>query len=223
MRVLGRWLALCLTLTPAARADVLGGGWTHDLDLSTAFGSGTVTTAFSETSAFGLFDGRLRLGAGPRLLGVFGPDDAAFTTADAGLISSGAVNTITASKVRIGALNLALSARVRIVAGLELGANIDVIGVGFGPSRAVTATTGNFQGVHTAAPPAFNLLALGRNDKGALDSEFHLSYWFGERLVVRAGVSHLVTELVTTQPLDDGNDRFRRVLTLFFVAGGYRL
>src|SRR5262249_49555006 len=161
-------------------------------------------------------------GAGRRWRGVFGRDEAPSPTADAALISSGAVNTITASRVRIGALNLALSMRLRIVAGLELGANIDVIGVGFGPSRTVNATTGNFQGPHTAGPPGFNLLALGRNARGTLDSEFHLSYWFDERVVVRAGVSHLVTELVTTGPLDDGSDRFRRVNTLFFVAVGYR-
>src|SRR5262249_17772268 len=159
-------------------------------------------------------------GAGRRWRGVFGRDEAPSPTADAALISSGAVNTITASRVRIGALNLALSMRLRIVAGLELGANIDVIGVGFGPSRTVNATTGNFQGPHTAGPPGYNLLALGRNDKGTLDSEFHLSYWFDERVVVRAGVSHLVTGLVPTGRWDDGSGRSGGVNPLFLGVVG---
>jgi len=69
-----------------------------------------------------------------------------------------------------------------------------------------------------AAPPPLNLLALGRNDQGTLDSEFFVGWWFDERVAVRAGASHLVTELVTTQPLQDGNDRFRRSSTRVFVA-----
>jgi hypothetical protein len=201
---------------------VLDGGWTHELDLSAGLASGAVTTALAETSAFGLFDGRLRLGAGPRLFGFFGGSDLSFTTADPDLISAGRVNTLTASSVRNFALNLALSARVRIVAGLELGANIDVIGVGFGPSRTATSTTGAFQGPQTASPASFNLLALGQNDQGTLDSEFYAAWWFDDRLAVRAGASHVGTELVTSQKLDDGNDRFKRSTTLIFLAVSYR-
>ncbi len=47
----GGWVLLVLTLAAPARAERLEGGWTDDLDLSAGFG------------------GRLRLGAGPRLLG----------------------------------------------------------------------------------------------------------------------------------------------------------
>ena len=73
-----------------------------------------------------------------------------------------------------------------------------------------------------AAPPTLNLLAFGRNDKGTLDSELFAAWWFGERVAVRAGASHVVTELVTRTPLQDGNDRFRRSTTLFFAAVTFR-
>lgn len=210
----GTWVMLVLALAAPVRAEGLEGGWTHDVDLSAGFGSGTVTVAASEVSAFGLFGGRLRLGAGPRLLGVFGGSDLAFSTADADLIAAGRTETFGVSGLRTGSLNLALSARVRVVAGLELGANIDVVGVGFGRRRPVSSG-----GLQTdAAPPTLNLLALGRNDRGTLASEFFVGWWFDDHLAVRAGASHLVTELVTTQPLQDGNDRFRRSSTLFFVA-----
>jgi len=188
------------------------------VDLAAGLGGGTVTAALSEVSAFGLWDGRIRLGAGPRLMGVFGGDGLPFSTANADLIAAGRTETIAVSGLRTGALNLALSVRVRVWAGLELGANIDVVGVGFGRTRPVSSG-----GVHTeASPPTLNLLAFGRNDKGTLDSEFFVAWWFGERVAVRAGASHVVTELVTRTPLQDGNDRFRRSTTLFFAAVTFR-
>jgi hypothetical protein len=209
---------LVLVLATSASATAIEDGWTHDLDLATGFSTGTVTAALSEVSAFGLFEGRLRLGAGPRLLGAFGGDGLSFSTADADLIAAGRIETLAVSGVRTGALNLALSARVRVWAGLELGANIDVVGVGFGRTRPVSSG-----GVQTdASPPTLNLLALGRKDRGTLDSEFFVAWWFGERVAVRVGASHLVTELVTRTPLQDGNDRFRRSSTQVFIAVTFR-
>lgn len=208
------WAMLALVLTTPGKAGALETGWTHDVDLSAGLGTGTFTSALAEVSAFGLLDGRLRLGAGPRLLGVFGGEGLEFSTANADLIASGRTETFGVSGLRTGALNLALSARVRVWAGLELGANIDLVGVGFGRTRPVSSG-----GVQTeASPPTLNLLALGRNDQGTLDSEFFVAWWFGERVAIRAGASHLVTELVTRTPLQDGNDRFRRSSTQVFVA-----
>jgi len=207
-------IMLVLVLTFSGTASALENGWTHDLDVAVGFGTGTVTAALTEVSAFGLFDGRIRLGAGPRLVGVFGGDGLTFSTADADLIAAGRIETLAVSGVRSGALNLALSARVRVWAGLEFGANIDVVGVGFGRTRSVSSG-----GLQTeASPPTLNLLALGRKDQGTLDSEFFVAWWFGDRVALRAGASHLVTELVTRVPLQDGNDRFRRSSTQVFAA-----
>ncbi|RPH69011.1 MAG: hypothetical protein EHM78_16765 [Myxococcaceae bacterium] len=222
MRAHFGWMVVCLGLAGPAKAGIWDGQWTHDLDLSAGFGSGAVTTAFRETTGFGFFDGRVKLGAGPRLFAYFGGSDVPFTTSNADLISAGRVNTLTASDARNLALNLALSLQIRVWAGLELGANIDVIGVGFGSTRTAQSTTGAFQGPHEASPPSFNLLTLGRSDKGTLDSEFYAAWWFDDRVAVRAGASHVVTELVTDEPLDDGNTGFRRVTTLFFIAASYR-
>ncbi len=112
------WAILALVLAVPARA--LEDGWTHDVDVSTGFGSGTVTAALGEVSAFGLFGGRL-----------------------------------------------------------------------FGRTRPV-----NSGGIQTeASPPTRNLLALGRKDQGTLDSEFFVAWWFDERLAIRAGASHVETEV----------------------------
>jgi len=213
-----RWVLILSVVAAPVRAGQPEEGWTHDLDLAAGYAGGAVTLAASEVTAFGLFGGLLRLGAGPRLLGVFGVSDLAFSTADADLISAGRIETFNVSGLVSGALNLALSLRVRPLAGLEIGANIDVVGVGFGRSRPVSSG-----GVQTrASPPTLNLLAFGRNDKGTLDSEFFLGWWFNEHLALRAGLTHVVSELVTEAPLQDGNDRFRRSSTGGFVAVSFR-
>ena len=200
----------CLALGQA-RAGVLDGGWTHDLDLSTGFGSSTVTVALSETTAVGLFDGRLRLGIGPRLFGYFGGSDLSF---------SAGPNTLVASQVRNYALNVAVSARLRIVAGLEIGANIDVIGVGFGATRTGTYSGTGAPSSQEASPPTFNLLAMGSGDRGTLASEFFAAWWFDDRWAIRAGASHVGTELEPAQPLTD--ERLRHSSTQFFAAVSYR-
>ncbi len=208
------WMLVLVLAGPARAGGVLEEGWTHDLDLSGGVGAGAGTVTLGEVSAFGLFGGRLRLGAGPRLVGVFSGADLTFSTADADLIAAGRTESVAVSGLATGALNLAVSARVRIVSGLELGANIDLVGLSFGRTRAVRAAWGSTEG----SPPALNLLALGRKDQGTLDSEFFVGWWFDEHLALRAGASHLVTELVTAQPLQDGNTRFRRSSTRLFLA-----
>jgi len=60
------------------------------------------------------------------------------------------------------------------------------------------------------------------DDQGTLDSEFFVAWWFDERVAVRVGASHLVTELITATPLQDGNDAFRRSSTQGFVAVSVR-
>ena len=75
-----------------------------------------------------------------------------------------------------------------------VGANIDVVGVGFGRTRPVSSG-----GVQTeACPPTLNLLALGRKDQGTLTSEFFVAWWFDERVALRT--STLFFLAVTFRP-----------------------
>ena len=47
------WAMLALVLTAPGAAGALENGWSHDVDLAAGLGSGTVTAALSEVSAFG--------------------------------------------------------------------------------------------------------------------------------------------------------------------------
>lgn len=117
-------------------------------------------------------------------------------------------------------LNLAFYAKYRVLSALEAGFNIDVIGFGFGPGRTADSRSSDprYQGRYAATPSSFNLLEGGKADRGTLNSEFYVAYWFGPRAGVRAGASHEVAEYTLAAPLAFGNDRFRHSSTLAFKS-----
>jgi hypothetical protein len=182
-----------------------------------------VATALSYTPTFVLFDRRLNVGVGARFSSYFGSGGVDYPNGDARLLEIGARNTLNVDAPRTFALNAMFAISARIVAGLEVGMNIDLLGVGFGSgvTGAYSGADPALTGSQRASPTRFNLLLLGRHDRGQLDSEFFASYWFG-RWGVRAGASHMSTEYTTDRRLDAGNDRFRASATRFFIAAGHR-
>jgi len=182
-----------------------------------------VATALSYTPTFVLFDRRLNVGVGARFSSYFGSGGVDYPNGDARLLGIGARNTLNVDAPRTFALNAMFAVSARIVAGLEVGMNIDLLGGGFGSSvsGAYAGADPALAGPQRASPTRFNLLLLGRHDRGQLDSEFFASYWFGP-WGVRAGASHMSTEYTTGRQLDAGNDRFRASATRFFIAAGHR-
>jgi len=215
--------AMSALVVASARADESSPPrFFHELGISASFPTGFVAAA-SYTPTLSLFDGRFNVGLGARFSAYSDSGGVPYPNGDADLLAAGANNTLTVGEPRNYAANLMFAISARIYRGLEAGLNIDLLGVGFGPEVTGTyaGTDPSFAGPQRASPTRFNLLLFGRNDRGQLDSEFFLAYWFGS-WGVRAGVSHMSTEYTTTQELDAGNDRFRASATRFFLAGGYR-
>jgi hypothetical protein len=223
-RTVGAGLAaLSLLVASAVRADEHQATRVfHEVGVALNFPTGVVA-AVSYAPSVSLFDRRLNVGLGPRLSSYFDGAGVAHPNGDADLLAAGARNTLTVSEPRNYAFNLMFGISARIHRGLEVGLNIDLLGVGFGPE--VTGTYAgadpSFRGPQRASPTRFNLLLLGRHDHGQLDSEFFLAYWFGS-WGVRTGLSHMSTEYTTSRKLDAGNDRFRASATRLFLAGGHR-
>jgi hypothetical protein len=194
----------------------------HEVGVALNFPTGVVA-AVSYAPSLSLFDRRLNVGLGGRFSSYFDGGGVAYPNGDADLLAAGANNTLTVTRPRNYAINVMFAASVRLHRGFEAGLNIDLLGVGFGPEVTGTyaGTDPGFAGPQRASPTRFNLLLFGRHDRGQLDSEFFLAYWFGS-WGVRAGVSHMSTEYTTSRRLDSGNDRFRASATRFFVAGGHR-
>jgi len=224
MRVLWLMTAVALLVAPAARAEGdRGPRVVHEVGVALAFPTGVVPSV-SYTPTLTLFGQRLHVGLGARFSSYLDEGRVAYPNGDARLLAIGANNTLTVDGPRNHALNLMFGVSVRIYRGLEAGLNIDLLGVGFGPEVTGTYSGADpaFAGEQRASPTRFNLLLFGTHDRGQLDSEFFLAYWFGA-WGVRAGVSHMSTEYTTARTLDAGNDRFRTSATRFFVGGSYRL
>jgi hypothetical protein len=225
----GRRFAGLLALTAAiagtaARAEGTS-AWSQTVDLATGLGSSRFTGAVSWNHFYGLFDQRLHVGLGARFASFLGSGVIPYTTADASLIRANEVNTLSVEDPQAHSLNAQFLIRFRAVAGLELGFDIDLVGFAFGPSRSgsYAATDPRFAGAQRASVSGFDLLLGGKADRGQLDSEFYLAWWFTERWAVRAGLSHFASGYTTDTKLDNGADRYRASQNLGFLAVSWRL
>lgn len=215
--------AIGLLAAPAARAEERQAArFRHEASVALSFPTGVVA-AVSYAPSLLLFDRRIGVGLGARFSSYFDGGRVAYPNGDAALLAAGARNTLTVRQPRSHALNLMFGISARMYRGLEAGMNIDLLGVGLGPEVTGTyaGSDPSLAGSQRASPTRFNLLLLGRHDRGQLDSEFFLAYFPGS-WGVRAGVSHMSTEYTTSRKLDAGNDRFRASATRFFLAGGTR-
>ena len=219
-------LALAAALTgDAARAEVDDSPWSQTVDVAGGLDSSRFTGAFSWNHFYGIFDQRLRIGLGARFASFFGSGAIPYTTADASLIRANKVNTLTVTDPQAYSLNAQFLIRFRAVAKLELGFDIDLVGLAFGPSRTgnYAATDPRFAGAQPASVSGFDLLLGGKPDRGQLDSEFYLAWWFTEKWAVRAGLSHFASSYTTDNKLDNGADRYRASQNLGFLAMSWRL
>ena len=216
------WFGLCGVLVALpVTAQVAGPRQVRRIEGGVAAWESAITAAVAVSHQIGLFRARrLRLGYGVRYSLIARTDQAEFTVARASLIQQGIREPVLIDRSRNHALNLAFYANYRVLSAVEAGFNIDVIGFGFGPARVgdSRSTDPRYQGSYTATPSSFNLLQGGKPDRGTLNSEFYVAYWFGPRAGVRAGASHEVAEYTLAVPLAFGNDRFRHSSTLAFVS-----
>lgn len=94
-------------------------------------------------------------------------------------------DTLTVPDPRVIAVNLMVSGMVRVAGPVGLGANLDVAGFSFGPSRSTRIG-------REAVPWEVNLFKGGTGDLGTLHSEFYVMYQATRRLTLRAGATHFV-------------------------------
>jgi hypothetical protein len=191
------------------------------VDLAFGAGSQRFTGALSFAHQFAVaLDRRLRIGYGGRY-SFFRGSDLRFRTADRGELKGNPTDHALVRDPAIHALNLAAYVSVRPLRQIELGFNIDVLGVGFGPERLLEPEGPGEPSV-PGSPSSFNLLRGGRRDRGTLDSEFYIGWQPGRRFIVRAGLSHYVAEYKAESPFSGGSTRLRIDSNLAFLSLGYR-
>jgi hypothetical protein len=107
---------------------------------------------------------------------------------------------------------------------MQIGFNIDLLGFSFGPEATPAFRSNGVQVNTKAKPTSFNLLLVGNNDKGTLNSEFYLRYKINNKIGLKVAYQYFFTELTTStkiQTLPEQNDRFRNKANLFNFGVSY--
>jgi len=191
-------------------------------DFTLGFGSGqsTISGAYYKNWNLGKKQS-FYIGTGIRFNNVFGKDQV-FTSAPANLASNKAnTDSLFSSSSSTYALNAMLNLGYHISPKLDLGFNIDLIGFSFGPSR-IKLFSGNGTIITTTAQPtSMNILLVGNNDRGTLNSEFYIRYKLGKQWGIKLAYQHFFTELTTiskVQTVPVQNDRFRNITNLISIG-----
>lgn len=231
-------------MTPAFAQEDTPRRYTNFGDVTLGFGSGLTTTAASYQYQwmFGKNE-KLRMGIGMRFNGFFTTDQY-LVTAPAKLVKGetgpGALfkNSITANmdsvqfpSAQAYSVNFLVSIGYQLTERLLVAFNIDVIGVSFGGEKQGTYINGNDPGGNYStpvkgSPTGFNLLLVGPNDIGSLNSEFYATYSLNDRWSVKAGIQHFFMEFTTTtkvQQFPEANDRFRITPTIVCAGVAYKI
>ena len=148
-----------------------------------------------------------------------------YKTARKKLIDQNQINEFKVASPQTNSLNLMVHTYGKIYQKLGLGFNLDLLGFGFGNS-----TTGTYRSrdpllngsQQSIKPSPRNLFRGGRADIGQLNSEIYLSYQLKEAWGIRGGTSHFFSDYTTANQLDHGNNRFRHIADLYFIAVTYR-
>ncbi len=133
-------------------------------------------------------------------------------------------DTLLAPKPSAYSLNLLINLGYNISPKLQAGFNIDLIGASFGPEGSPNFTSNGISSATKAKPAGFNVLLVGNNDKGSLNSEFYARYKFTDKFGAKIAYQYFFTELVTTtkvQTAPEANDRFRNKAGLINIGFSY--
>lgn len=165
--------------------------------------------------------GKFEAGLGGRFTSYFGSTK--YYSSAPGSLANDEKNTdsLLLQSPQVNALNVAINLGYRLSSKIGVGFNIDAIGFSFGSKQSGTYLNGNRGQATTATPTGFNVLLVGNNDQGTLNSEFYARYFFNEKLALKVAYQYLFTEYTTdteVQQVPEPNDRFRNKAGLLSVG-----
>jgi len=164
---------------------------------------------------------KIEIGFGARFTSYFG-NSQYYSSAPASLAND-VTNTdsILLVSPQVNALNLAVNLGYRLFPKIGLGFNIDALGFTLGSTKDGTYLNGTQGGSTSAKPTSFNVLLVGNNDRGTLNSEFYARYFFTEKFALKVAYQYVFTEYTTDtkiQQTPEANDRFRNKASLFSLG-----
>ena len=208
-------------------------------DIALAAGSGAFSSAVSVNKLWGFGErGKFKVGLGLRLTSIFAKN-LDYRTAPASLTSgkqsfvalftediAANIDTLRLPQSQTNALNLNVHLQYSFSSRLDLGFNIDAIGVSFGGKQSgeyLARSQGRPLSIEAAKVTPFNLLLVSDSDRGSLNSELYARYWVRPKVGIRAGLSFQFWEYTTDRKLAFNNDRFRDKILMPLLAVSFRL
>jgi hypothetical protein len=208
-RALSPRLAAAAVIVTAALGPAALGAQTRTiaLDASVGFRSGAQRAAVSAWRDIARLPLGVRLGLGLRVSPYSG-DPVAYANRDS---VQGALASSLVIDPGVVAINGAIAGELPL-GTVSIGANLDLVGVSFGPTRRM--------GALEAKPEAASYFQYESADHGALNSEFFVAVRLSRLLQLRAGLSHYVTDYLVTDTGATGNPtaRYQKFQTVPFVA-----
>jgi hypothetical protein len=194
-------------------------------ELGGAIGSSVNSISASGFQNFGIGSKKkFYVGTGVRFTTFFG-NNVNFTTAPADLTADDKnVDTLLAPSPSLTSLNLMISLGYKISEKFDVGFNIDAFGISFGPTGTPSYIRNGKSVASSASPTSPNILLVGDNDKGSLNSHLFIRYKLADHLGLKVAYQYLFNELTTTtkiQSIPSANDRFRAKSTMVYVGLNY--
>lgn len=194
-------------------------------ELGGAIGSSVNSISASGFQNFGIGSKKkFYIGTGLRFTTFFG-SNVNFTTAPADLTADDKnVDTLFAPSPSVSSLNLTINLGYKISEKFDVGFNIDAIGISFGPTGTPSYIRNGKSIASSASPTSPNILLVGDNDKGSLNSHLFVRYKLSDHLGLKVAYQYLFNELTTTtkvQTIPSANDRFRAKSTMVYVGLNY--
>jgi long-subunit fatty acid transport protein len=218
---------LALSITGVATAQKMDNPKTQQfVDLSFGFGSkqGSVVAGYFYNWNLGKSK-KFFIGTGVRFNTFYGTG-VNYTSAPASLAGDKLKeDTLLAPKPAAYSLNLLINLGYNVTPKFQAGFNIDLIGASFGPEGSLVFISNGIPTTTKAKPAGFNVLLVGNNDKGSLNSEFYARYKITDKFGAKLAYQYFFTELVTTtkvQTTPVANDRFRNKARLINIGFSYQ-
>jgi long-subunit fatty acid transport protein len=184
---------------------------------------GSINVALHKNWTLGKKD-KFVIGTGIRFTSFFGTD-VNFTSAPPDFTGDNKnIDTLFAPSPSMSSINALINLGYRLNNKLEVGFNIDVIGISFGTKGTPTFISNGKKVATTANPTSTNILLVGDNDKGSLNSQLYVKYEISRSVGIKLAYQYLFNELTTEtkiQTSPSANDRFRQKSAMVFAGISY--
>ncbi len=211
----GVGLALCVATVLPVVAPAQASATVRPWDIDVSFGDLARSVSAAKVVGVRSFaTNRLNVNWGFRVSAMFGDGIRHLGVGDES-------DSLFVPKMQLLTANAMIGAGVKLADNIELGVNVDLVGLTLGTDRGGLLVNPGTQLV-TVAPVWFNAFGFGSDrTRGSLNSQLFLLYDVSDEWKIRIGYSNLWTDYALQNPVQGSPTRFRSTLPGIFIGGRY--